>query len=47
MSELTTSGAANARPLMLRQLLLGAKLCDEQHFVEAAAQAEADGTHGL
>ncbi len=32
---------------MLRQLLLGAKLCDEQHFVEAAAQAEADGTSAL
>lgn len=32
---------------MLRALVLGAKLCDERVFVEAAAQAEADGTSTL
>lgn len=32
---------------MLRALVLGAKLCDERAFVEAAAQAEADGTSTL
>ena len=32
---------------MLRQLLLAAKLCDERLIVEAAAQAEADGTSTL